>query len=203
MKPVELEEVRDARDRLRRYGTVAFVLVLVLGLALLFAWGLRRDPRLIRPVVVGKQAADFSLPLLDEDRTIRLSDLRGQVVVLNFWATWCTACRLEHPGFVASWDRYRDRGVVFLGVIFEDSPDAVRAYMRESGGYWPQLIDPGARVAQEYGVYGVPETFFIAPDGTVVHKQIGYTPYDLLVRQVERLLQERTDERCPCASGGR
>lgn len=203
MKPVELEEVRDAPDRLRRYGTVAFVLVLVLGLALLFGWGLRRDPRLIRTVLAGKQAPGFSLEVLDAGRRLALSDLRGQVVVINFWASWCTACLLEHPGFVAAWDRYRDRGVVFLGVIYEDSPDAARAYMHELGGDWPQLIDPGARVAQEYGVYGVPETFFIAPDGTVVHKQIGYTPYDLLVRRVERLLQERTDERCPCASGGR
>ncbi|MGH2658306.1 MAG: TlpA family protein disulfide reductase [Actinomycetota bacterium] len=202
MKPVVLEE-GAGRERLRRFGTVAFVLVLVLGLALLFAWGLGRDPRLIRPVIVGRQAPDFSLPVLDGNRGLRLSDLRGQVVVINFWASWCTACRLEHPGFVAAWDRYRDRGVVFLGIIFEDSPDAARATMRELGGDWPQLLDPGSRVAQRYGVYGVPETFFIAPDGTVVHKQIGYTPYDLLVDQVEQLLKERSDERCPCASAGR
>ncbi|MGH2579301.1 MAG: TlpA family protein disulfide reductase [Actinomycetota bacterium] len=190
MRPTMPEEEATGHDRFRRYSRLVLVLVLVSGLALLFGWGLRRDPRLIRTVLAGKQAPDFSLEILDANQRLALSDLRGQVVVINFWASWCTACRLEHPGFVAAWDRYRDRGVVFLGVVFEDSPDAARAAMHELGGDWPQLLDPGSRVAQRYGVYGVPETFFIGPDGTFVYKQIGYTPYDLLVDQVERLLEE-------------
>lgn len=190
MTPLVLEE-GVKRSRTRRYVTVALVLAVTGGLALLLASGLGRDPRLLRPVVVGKPAPDFALHVLDQDRVLRLSELRGQAVVVNFWASWCTACRLEHPGFVAAWSRYRERGVVFLGIVFEDSYDAVRSYMREVGGDWPQLIDAGGEIAQRYGVYGVPETFFIAPDGTIVHKQIGYTSYDLLIAQVERMLEGR------------
>lgn len=182
------EPVARVRPQRRKFATMVWVLILITGLVFLFGWGLRRDPRLIRTVLAGRPAPDFSLPVLGQDRTVRLSDLRGQVVVLNFWASWCTACRLEHPNFMAAWDRYRDRGVVFFGVIFEDSPEAARSYMQKLGGDWPQLIDPGSRVAQNYGVYGVPETFFIGPDGVVAYKRVGYTSYDLLVQQIEGLL---------------
>lgn len=168
-----------------------FVLALVIGLVWLFAMGLGRDPRIVPSALLDKPAPDFSLRTIEGDRTIRLSDLRGQVVVLNFWATWCSACRLEHFNFVRAWERYRDKGVVFVGVLFQDSPEAAHQYMRDLGGDWPNVMDPGTRTAQRYGVFGVPETFFIGPDGRIAHKQIGYTSYELLVEQVERLLGTR------------
>ncbi|MDP8957430.1 MAG: TlpA family protein disulfide reductase [Actinomycetota bacterium] len=109
-------------------------------------------------------------------------------VVLNFWASWCQACREEHPGFVAAWNRYRDKGVVFLGILYNDSPRAAEATMEELGGDWPNLLDPGSRTALRYGVYGVPETFFIGADGTVAYKHIGATPYATVLDQIQRLL---------------
>ncbi|HYT80024.1 MAG TPA: TlpA disulfide reductase family protein [Actinomycetota bacterium] len=167
---------------------VSAVLGCVARLTALFAFGLKRDPTVIRSPLIGRAAPDFALPMLDGSGTVRLSDLRGQVVVINFWASWCAACREEHPNFVVAWERYRDQGVVFLGIVYQDSPSSARAYMRAMGGDWPNLVDPGARTALAYGVYGVPETFFIRPDGVVDYKRIGATSYDLLSNEIQRLL---------------
>jgi cytochrome c biogenesis protein CcmG/thiol:disulfide interchange protein DsbE len=115
----------------------------------------------------------------------------GQVVILNFWASWCVACREEHPSFVLAWDRYRDRGVVILGIVYQDPPSNAMSYMREMGGDWPNVMDPGSQTALAYGVYGVPETFFIDARGIIRNKQIGATSYELLAGEVQRLLSNR------------
>jgi cytochrome c biogenesis protein CcmG/thiol:disulfide interchange protein DsbE len=78
--------------------------------------------------------------------------------------------------------------VVFIGIVFEDNPENARQFMQELGGDWPNLIDPGAATALAYGVYGIPETFFIDASGIVRHKRIGLSSYELLVTQIERLL---------------
>lgn len=184
-----VEEPEGALAGRRRWRAVSTVVSLVLAFATLLAWGLRRDPRALPSVLEGGAAPDFTLRDMDAGRTIELRDLRGQVVVLNFWASWCTACREEHPNFLAAWTRYRDRGVVFVGVVYQDSPENARAYMRELGGDWPSLIDPGSETAIDYGVYGVPETFFIGRDGSIAAKQVGGSSYDLLVGWIERLLR--------------
>ncbi|MGH2573300.1 MAG: TlpA family protein disulfide reductase [Actinomycetota bacterium] len=173
---------------------VAVVVLVVAGATSLFAFGLSRDPSVLRSRLVGRPAPDFSLPALEGGGTVRLSDLRGQVVVINFWASWCLACREEHPNFVLAWDRYRDQGVVFLGIVYQDSRSSAMEYMREMGGDWPNVVDPDSRTALAYGVFGIPETFFIDARGVVRYKQIGATPYDLLVREVERLRSAQTGQ---------
>ena len=75
---------------------------------------------------------------------------------MNFWASWCADCRVEHGALAAAWDRYRDQGVVLLGVPFQDRSSASAAYVDKYGGDWPQLTDPDERTALAYGVYGVP-----------------------------------------------
>jgi cytochrome c biogenesis protein CcmG/thiol:disulfide interchange protein DsbE len=177
-------------SRQRQWGWVGLTLVVVVVLAFgsLLAFGFSRDPRLLPTPLVGKPAPDFTLRDMETGRQVSLADLRGQVVILNFWASWCLACREEHPGFVLAWNRYRDQGVVFLGIVFQDTAESARQYMREMGGSWPSLLDPGTRTAIKYGVYGVPETFFIRRDGTVAHKRVGATSYLELQRWIERLL---------------
>ncbi len=170
------------------------VSAVALAFVALFASAFGRDPRALPSTLGGERAPDFALREMDTGELVRLRNLRGQVVVLNFWASWCTACREEHPNFVAAWDRYRDRGVAFVGVIFQDDEGSARSYMRELGGDWPTLVDPSSRTAIDYGVYGVPETFFIAPDGTIAYKQVGATSYEQLVSWIERLLA-REDRR--------
>ena len=89
---------------------------------------------------------------------------------------------------MAAWQRYRDQGVTFVGISFEDKTSDALTYQAQLGGDWPLLQDPGGRTAQSYGVYGVPETFFIGPSGVVAFKQVGYTSLDVLTTQIDGLL---------------
>ena len=171
-----------------RWLIVAAVLVVIGLLTSLFAFGLSRDPGIVRSALIGRPAPDFDLGAMDGSGRVRLSGLRGQVVVVNFWASWCADCRIEHPALVAAWQRYQDRGMVMLGITFNDQPSASRAYLRQQGGGWPMLEDPTSRTAIAFGVYGVPETFVIGPDGVVRYKQIGAVDYGTLSDQISRLL---------------
>jgi cytochrome c biogenesis protein CcmG, thiol:disulfide interchange protein DsbE len=140
----------------------------------LLAFGLTKDPREIPSPLPGKPAPEFALKTLDGNDTVRLADLRGQVVVLNFWASWCLECRVEHGDLSRAASMFEARGVRFFGLLYNDSPGNGRAWIREMGGQnYPALIDEGSRTAVSYGLYGVPETFIIDRGGTVVHKQIG------------------------------
>jgi cytochrome c biogenesis protein CcmG/thiol:disulfide interchange protein DsbE len=181
---VEAPEAQPRRPVLAALAVGAIVALLTAVLA----FGLTRDPGgPPSSPLIGKQAPDFELPLLDGGGTIRLADLRGQLVVVNFWASWCAPCKDEHPDLQAAWTRYRDRGTVILGVMYQDSAEGARDYLEELGGDWPILQDPGARAAIDYGVFGVPETVFIGPDGIVAHKVVGEVNYAQLTRWITRL----------------
>jgi cytochrome c biogenesis protein CcmG/thiol:disulfide interchange protein DsbE len=177
---------RHRRRGLLPLGMVVAVVALV---AALLSFGLGRDPTAIRSPLVGRPAPDFALRTLDGAGSVRLADLRGQVVVLNFWASWCSDCRVEQPALDAAWDRFRDAGVVLVGVDFQDSPSDAIAYVAETRTTWPVLADPGSHTALAYGVYGIPETFFIGPDGRVQAKRVGALSYDQLVQEISRLLR--------------
>src|SRR5207302_8320909 len=116
------------------------------------AFGLSRDPTAVRPVLIGSPAPEFTARTLDGSRTVRLADLRGRVIVLNFWSSWCAQCIGEHPALAQAWDRYRDRGVVVLGVDFDDAGSAARSFASRLGIQYPVLTDPGDRTALAYGV---------------------------------------------------
>jgi len=178
----------DAGRGRRRWIALGAVFVAVSILTPLLAFGLSRDPTLIRSPLLGKAAPAFSLRTLDGSETVSLADLRGQVVVINFWASWCTECRVEHGALAAAWDRYRDQRVVLLGIAFSDRASESKAFLDAEGGDWPQLADPGERTALAYGVYGVPETFVIGPDGRIAAKVISAATYPWLTDQIERLL---------------
>lgn len=158
----------------------------------LLGYGLTRDPNVVESPLPGREAFDFAAPTLAGD-TLRLKDLRGNVVVLNFWASWCVACIDEHAVFVDAERRYADRPFQMLGVVYQDSPENARRWMRQMGGSWPSLLDPSSRIAIDYGVYGVPETYFIGKDGRIAYKQIGPVNRPLLAQWVERLLAESTE----------
>ena len=115
-------------------------------------------------------APRFSLPRLDAQGTLDLASLRGRVVVINFWASWCIPCRDEAPVIEATWQRYRDRGVVVLGVDVQDLiPEALR-FLRETKTTYPQVRDKDNTVYRAYGLTGVPETFFVDHAGRIVRK---------------------------------
>jgi peroxiredoxin len=114
----------------------------------------------------GALAPDFLLEQLD-DAEARLSDLRGQAVVLNFWATWCAPCRQEIPQFVDAYERYREQGLVVVGVNMQEGKSIVRPYAEDFGMEFPIAIDVDGEVGDAYRLLGLPVTYFIDRDGIV------------------------------------
>ena len=174
----------------KRVAIVLLALVPVIGL---LAFGLTRDPKAIDSPLPGRAAPSFALPVFtdaagNELKSVSLAQHRGEVVVLNFWASWCLACRGEHPVLSAVADRYRGQGVHFYGVLYNDTPENGLRWIQEMGGQtYPALVDQGARTAIDYGLYGVPETFIIGPDGRVAHKVVGPVTEEVLVEWIEKL----------------
>ena len=166
--------------------TLAPAIITVPVIALLY-YGMQRDVRTVASPLPGRMSFDFTAATLDGD-TITLSELKGEVVVLNFWASWCIACIEEHRVFVDAERYYADQDFQMLGVVYQDSPENARRWMRQRGGGWPSVIDPKSRIAIDYGVYGVPETYFIGKDGRIAYKQIGPVNGPLMRSWVQRLL---------------
>ncbi len=154
------ERATGLSRRLLVFGGALLVIVALLGL---LAVGLRRaggGPEL------GQPAPDFSLELYDGGE-LTLSDLRGKVVVINFWASWCDPCRDEAPALERVWREYKDRGVVFIGVDYVDVESAARAYLAEFDITYPNGLDKGQRISRAYRIRGVPETFFVDKEGNI------------------------------------
>lgn len=109
----------------------------------------------------GKNAPGFELPLLDGSGTLTEEDLEGHPVVINFWASWCIPCREEAPLFQRAWERYRDEGVIFLGVNIKDAESDARAFVKDFGITYPVVRDLDQTLTKDFGVKGLPETFFV------------------------------------------
>lgn len=157
---------------------MAVILPVVVAIALASVWA--GAAGLLPPVLrVGDRAPDFSLADLN-GAPVRLADYAGRPALVNFWASWCIPCREEFPLLAAALDEHADIGLVVIGVVYRDRSEAARAFADEMGADWPIVMDPGEAVARAYGVYGPPESWLIAPDGTVVSRQIGsYTAAEL------------------------
>ncbi|HEX2907292.1 MAG TPA: TlpA disulfide reductase family protein [Phototrophicaceae bacterium] len=112
-------------------------------------------------------APDFTLTTLD-GQTYRLADLKGQVVVINFWASWCQPCRVEAAELQRVWDKYKDQGVTFLGVAYTDTERGAKAFINEFSQTYPNGLDIGTKISDLYNIQGVPETFIVNQKGEVV-----------------------------------
>lgn len=110
----------------------------------------------------------FDLPRLDQPGTLSSDDLEGTPVVINFWASWCGPCIEEIPLFEAAWRDYRDRGLIVLGVNVQDRAEDARAFLEELGMTFPVVRDADQELARALELYGLPQTFFVRRDGTVV-----------------------------------
>ena len=167
------------------------VVVLSVGLALIFATRFGEDPGLVPSPLLGRPAPSLNLPLLDGSGTFDAAALRDKVVVVNFFASWCAPCREEQPDLAAAADAFADRGVVVVEIAYQDQADSAFEFLDEFGRSEAAvyLADPGSRAAIAYGVFGIPETFFIAADGTVVGKAIGATDALTLGTTIDAVLR--------------
>lgn len=157
--------------------------------------GFGRDPHEVPFLLSGKPAPAFTLRALDSGKPVTLAELKGHPVVLNFWASWCGPCRMEHP--VLEWGA-REFGsqAVFMGIVFEDTEDNARTFLQEMGASFPQLIDPKSRISVDYGVSGVPETYFIDANGIIMGKHVG--PID--PQTLSNRIRELTSRTAPTAA---
>lgn len=173
--------------RLPRPYLVAAALVPLLVAVALGALVLSRLPS-TSPTAIGSAAPDFALASLDGE-PIRLADLRGRPVIVNFWASWCGPCIEEFPLLRDAAARHEAAGLAVVGVVYRDRAEAAREFMERHGGTWPAAMDPGERVAAAYGVVGPPETYFIARDGTIAARNIGQVTAATLDEQLAAIIE--------------
>ena len=149
------------RRGLRILATTVAIAMALVGLAL---WRQHRGPWL---------APDFALPDLD-GQAVRLSGHRGQVVLVNLWATWCPPCREEMPSMETLYRTLKDRGFVLLAVSEDEKgAEAVRPFVAEAKVSFPVLLDPQGEVGRKYGVWGYPESFVVDREGRIIDRVIG------------------------------
>jgi cytochrome c biogenesis protein CcmG/thiol:disulfide interchange protein DsbE len=172
-------------SRPRRWGVI-FAWVLVLGLLGLLGLGLVRAQQ--GSLGVGSRVPDFTLTTFEGEQ-IHITDLRGKVVLLNFWASWCKTCELEARELEQVYQMYKDRGVIFLGIDYVDAETEALAYLERYGITYPNGPDMGTRISQAFRVVGVTETYLVDPEGLIAEVMIGpYTSVEMIVDDLENVL---------------
>lgn len=174
---------------MKSWGRWLIPLAAIPVLALL-AYGFRFNPREVPSPLLSRPASPFTLRTFAGE-ALSLEAQRGKVVVLNFWASWCyPACYEEAPTLERGWQAWRERGVVVVGVDIQDTPEKAGKFIADFKLTFPNAPDPNGKVAIDYGVYGVPETFFIDRRGVIRAKHVGAVTDDVFRLWVEKLLAE-------------
>lgn len=165
----------------------------------LLSYGMTRDPRQIDSPLPGREAPTFEREVfatgedprlrLEVGDSVKLAEHKGEIVVVNFWASWCLACRDEHAGLSITASEYANDGVQFYGMLYNDKEaNGVRWISQMGGQSYPGLSDPGARAAIDFGLYGVPETFVVDQHGRVARKFVGPVYPDAMRLVIDSLL---------------
>jgi cytochrome c biogenesis protein CcmG/thiol:disulfide interchange protein DsbE len=185
-------ETSVQQKKKRNPGVIAAI---VLGAIMLVFLGWRlRDVGAARPVA-GDPAPNINMAFFDGYEwqgveSADLNDMRGKVVIVNFWASWCVECRIEADLLEQTWQRYKDQDVVMLGIAYTDlDPDSHR-YLEEFNVTYPNAPDLQLRASDDYGITGVPETFFIDRDGVVQHVKLGPVSQSEMDSLINRLLNQ-------------
>jgi len=150
-------------------------------------FGLVRDPNFFPTPLIAHPAPAWHLETLEGD-SISLDELRGKVVLLNFWASWCVPCRAEHSVLTRAASEWPEEDLQVIGIVYDDSRRNAQRFLDQLGNAWRHVLDPGSRTAIDYGVHGVPESFFIDRDGRVGMKYIGPLTWNAVTTNVDSLL---------------
>lgn len=197
MNPPELSTApgAPAAPPLWRRGPVLVVLALVVALLALLGQGLGRDPRELPSALIGQPWPAFQLVGLQPPHaTWTAQRLQGQPRVVNVWASWCSACREEHPALLALAQRLRAQGRAeqLLGLNYKDQPQAALAWLAQGGDpYADAIVDPQGRLGLDLGVYGVPETFVTDAQGVIRYKHVGPLTPEVIEREILPRLEGR------------
>lgn len=183
----------------RRRGPSALLIAPLFGLFLigLFGWGLFSSSSDLPSTLISKQVREFTLPAVQgRPQGLAKADLMGQVTLVNFFASWCVACRAEHPLFM---EISREGQVPLYGINYKDQPSDAEAWLKDMGDPYGRMgADINGRVAIDWGVYGIPETFVVGPDGTVAYKLVGAMTREVFENSimpiVNRLRQENAKQ---------
>ena len=176
----------------RAVQIAAIVAVIVsAGLAVVFSSRFGRDPNLVPSPLIGQPAPDVELPLVLGSGTASLADFEGDIVVVNIFASWCPGCRTEHAALVSTAEAFADAGVKFVQIAYQDEPEDTIEFLEQLGisPATTYLDDIDSRASIAFGVFGVPETYFIDADGIVRGKIQGETNALLLGQTIDKLKQ--------------
>ena len=166
--------------------------VIILSLIILLAFGFTTDPKKVPSPLMGRPAPDFQVDELIGGQNFSLSEFKGIPIVLNFWSSWCAECRTEAVILESFFQKYgvNNKNLVMIGIAIQDKPKKAKAFARHFGKtYYLGLDDDAGNIALDYGIYGVPETFFIDPEGNIFHKTIGMVTSELMEQKFTPYLQ--------------
>src|SRR5258708_6838813 len=172
-QPAALPKSKSRRRRIIIFTVISLVnvgLLAVLWIALLTPASNSHNNASSDPLL-GKPAPDFTLALLGKQpgKALHLADLKGKLIVINFWASWCDPCKQEAPLLQAQWQRAKAQGVVFIGIDFQDGQSPALSFVQQNDLTYTNVVDPNGSTGIDYGVTGVPETFFIDRNGVIVN----------------------------------
>lgn len=151
---------------------VLITLAIIAPILWLLAFGFTRDTKYIKSPLLAKPATPFTVTLFDGHK-LTLADLHGKAVFLNFWASWCPPCRAEARDLEAAWQKLKDKDVVFLGVLIQDTEKNGLDFLKEFNVTYPNGHDETGKISINYGVWGIPESFFIDRQGRITYKHVG------------------------------
>jgi len=163
-------------------------LSIIVPILALLAYGFTRDAHYITSPLLAKPAAPFTVTLFD-GKKLTLDDLRGKAVFLNFWASWCEPCRDEASELEAAWKKVKDRNMVFLGVALQDTDKNSLEFLKEFKISYPNGRDESGKIAVDYGTWGIPESFFIDPQGRITYKHVGGIRAGLVLTKIEEAIK--------------
>ncbi len=144
------------------------------------------SPRPDVGIRVGDLAPDFTLQGLD-GKPMKLSDYRGKAVLVNFWATWCPPCRMEMPDLEKAYQKYKDQGVVFLGIDMQEDPATVKSFIQQNGYNWSFAVDSDTQVSRTYQASAIPTSYFIDRNGIIRDTQIGAMSSSILESKLSKI----------------